>query len=452
MDGDRGRLRLVIGSDVIELDVSRYTKPVVGAGMFPTVDEVQAELDAFAERDSGSRLSPIGNSPAGEPLRVLSVGRGEIPVLALAGGHPEPVGHHTAFALARAVRDTPALADRITLSLVACWDADAARLNRWYRGALTIDRYYREFYRPPAGWQPCATFPIPGRFEDPRPETAAVMRLSDEIRPLAVPVWHNGDFGGAWSVVNQRPPTGLAADLRAAAAVAGLPVQAHDSDVIGWESDGEGVFIEPRADGSATSMSGSLGRSTRGATIGHYLPDALVISPEVGLFKVRDIPKPACGYLEGMRRIGTELRNSASLLGDYLTEIEEAKPRPTVFQPAVLERIASAEQVGAWLDRPQGRPGAAQYMTGIQALHKIRLRAAGMLLRVLEVERATRNTHPNIRAMSSRVEQRFCDWRDECERALRPRPWPRERCIQVQLHAALLTAAHAASRVQEPGD
>jgi hypothetical protein len=86
MDEHNGRLQIAVGSDVVELAASSYVHPTVGAGTFPTVDEIQAALVAFADRPGG-RLSVIGSSPAGEPLRVLSVGRGEIAVLVIGGVH-----------------------------------------------------------------------------------------------------------------------------------------------------------------------------------------------------------------------------------------------------------------------------------------------------------------------------------------------------------------------------
>jgi len=104
MDEHDGRLQLAIGTDVVELDISRYLRPTVGAGTFPTVDEIQAGLVALADSQPsslaealyagrGCRLSPpIGNSPAGQPLRVLSVGSGEIHVLVVAGVHPNEPG------------------------------------------------------------------------------------------------------------------------------------------------------------------------------------------------------------------------------------------------------------------------------------------------------------------------------------------------------------------------
>ena len=61
---------------------------------FPTVDEMQAELDRLAQRYPDLvRVRRIGTSRLGEPIRMATVGDGECDALVFGGPHAnEPVG------------------------------------------------------------------------------------------------------------------------------------------------------------------------------------------------------------------------------------------------------------------------------------------------------------------------------------------------------------------------
>jgi hypothetical protein len=444
MDKTRGHLRLAIGSATVELNLSRYSKPTVGAGTFPTVDEVQAALLKLEDRARGRVVRQIGSSPLGEPLRVLSVGHGDVQILVVAGVHPnEPIGFHTVFALAQLVIDTPLLATTFTFHFVACLDADASLLNRWYSGPLTVEHYFRWFYRPALGLQPERCFPIPGHFDQPRPETSALMDFGAEIDPDLVTFLHNSDFHGAYCVVNRRMPAGLADEFRSVMASAG-PFELRPSDTASWETDGDRVFVVPPIEWFIEFAAGRP--FPFGARAHHHFSRALVIDSEVPMWQSLAVKRPRAGYRRSLGLIATELAESATFLGDCLAAVEPALSVETPFKTAVLDMLAGARAHAARLQRPDRAVTAAQYAGEAHSLlHWRRLRPAGMLLRVLDAEIAKGNVRPVIRKTNTRLEEHFQRWCARCDRVLRPRPFPIGQSIAMQAAETLLAAAHIVS-------
>jgi hypothetical protein len=238
----------------------------------------------------------------------------------------------------------------------------------------------------------------------------------------------------------------LADALRAAVASAGVPLNTSPSDAVGWDQVGPGVYIVPEIEKLIGSVQDPSRPLPLGARLDHYLPDAYVISPEVGLWRVRELPEPADGYPSAIARTATSLRQATGFLGNCLDAIDSAHPRPTVFRTAILEILASNQESLARLEQPDAQTGAREHDAAIYMLNMRRLRVAGMLLQILEAETAAGNAHAAIRTTTSHLEQHFTDWCRACKAALQPRPLPLAQSIQVQLHSTLLTAAHAANQ------
>ena len=89
-------------------------------------------------------------------------------------------------------------------------DADGMRLNEgWFKGPFTPTNYARHFYRPARHEQVEWTFPIDYKtlkFDDPLPETRALMRVIDETRPKLLYSLHNAGFGGVYYYVSDDCP------------------------------------------------------------------------------------------------------------------------------------------------------------------------------------------------------------------------------------------------------
>lgn len=181
---------------------------------FLTVDELDASSRELASRYPGKvELTVIGHSRKGHPIQCLKIGSGERRVLAFACPHPnEPIGAMTLeYFAARLAEDDAFLAESgCTWYLVKCVDPDGTRLNEgWFKGPFTLRNYAENYYRPAMDEQVEWTFPIDYKnlhFHSPVPETQALMRLMEEIKPDFLYSLHNAGFGGVFWYISKDQP------------------------------------------------------------------------------------------------------------------------------------------------------------------------------------------------------------------------------------------------------
>ncbi len=106
-------------------------------------------------------------------------------------------------------------------------DVDGLALNEgWLKGPFTIYDYSRNFFRPAGYKQVDWTFPIDYKelhFHEPIPETQAMMKLIDEIKPHFIYSLHNAGFGGVYWYIS-RPLEPLYEQMRAAAERVDVPL------------------------------------------------------------------------------------------------------------------------------------------------------------------------------------------------------------------------------------
>lgn len=181
---------------------------------FMTVDEMDQSSKKLAEvHPECVTLTELGHSRAGHPLYCLKIGSGPKNALLFGCPHPnEPVGamllEHFSWKLAESPELQKALG--YTCYIVKAWDCDAVRLNEgWFKGPFTITNYARNFFRPAGHQQVDWTFPIDYKdlhFHQPIPETTAMMKLIDEIRPRFIYSLHNAGFGGVYWYVSHDVP------------------------------------------------------------------------------------------------------------------------------------------------------------------------------------------------------------------------------------------------------
>lgn len=214
---------------------------------YPTPHELALAARALVdEHPALTRLRRIGASRAGEPLWLLSVGpataaRPAPNVLVVAGAHAnEPVGGATALALARHLIREPSAA--AAWHFLLCADPDGAALHRTPRPYSLLE-YHRNFFRPPGPEQPewAPSLLPPDRLP---PETLALTRLIDELRPALQVSLHGTDLGGSWVQLTRDIP-GLAEPFGKSAAELHIPVETSASDASGWPSPGAGIFVMP---------------------------------------------------------------------------------------------------------------------------------------------------------------------------------------------------------------
>lgn len=440
----------------------------------PEIDRIPSVDGLFdACRDLASRyprlfrLRRIGTSRLGEPLLMLSTGRGPRQALLVGGPHPnEPIGFLTLLQLAGRLAEDAELRDGMgyTWNLIPCIDPDGARLNEgWYGGPLTIEHYHRNFYRPALRNQPEWTFPMSNGnafFDRPLPETQALMRVIDELRPRFQYSLHNADFGAAYFVISHDVP-GLAPELTKTAVARGIPLELAPSEAVGWEVPAPAVFVMPPAHEIFTNHGHESGAHFHGGSSLHYAArhGTLTLVTEAPMWREAH-PVPAGQhppYAQLMPTMAAGLRRDIEELEASLRRVT-----PEIRTSAVFYRaVADALEVGRAYVKRWENGAARTQATGITAVPggavlsraeaeimgakltswRIPLRAAAMLRRLLRVECESGNHRPVLRAELAVAEERCARG---CARALEGafELVPMRDLVALQLSAAMTAISH----------
>lgn len=199
--------------------------------VFLTVDEMDESSKKLAkEYPDVVELLEIGRTRDNHPLYCLKIGNGSDNALMFGCPHPnEPIGAMLLEYFSRELAENKELREELdyTWYIVKCWDADGTRLNeKWFKGPFTLYNYARNFFRPAGHQQVDWTFPIDYKnlhFHDTIPETKAMMKLIDEIRPKFIYSLHNAGFGGVYWYLT-RDTSEIYEDMRNAAKKQGIPL------------------------------------------------------------------------------------------------------------------------------------------------------------------------------------------------------------------------------------
>lgn len=186
------------------MDITSLVNDVPEYSYFLTVDELRARVHRLAqEYPSQVDIRVIGQSQNGEEIESVTVGCGSIQAVLFGFPHPnEPIGGLTLDYLTRRLVEDAGLRNylNVTWHLIPCVDPDGARLNEgWFHGPFHVETYLHHFFRPPIPLQVDSTFPVTYKalhFDNPIPETQALMDLIDSERPHYITGLHNAGFGG----------------------------------------------------------------------------------------------------------------------------------------------------------------------------------------------------------------------------------------------------------------
>ncbi|MER6562441.1 M14 family zinc carboxypeptidase [Streptomyces sp. NPDC001027] len=288
------------------------------------MDELAARAAAFAARHCGDvRLLRVGVSRAGTPLQLLRVGRGARQVLVVAGPHAnEPVGGTTVLRLAERVLADPRLtagADA-TWNLLLCLDPDGLRRNEgWLTGPYTLGRHFRHFFRPGFLEQP--EWLPDGADGAALPETRALLRLQDELKPFLQCSLHGVDVGGAFVELTRDLP-GLCRRVAHAAARLGIPLELGPYDALYWPRLGPAVhrIPPPRPREPAAAVTEAAVDSTWHHPQRHGTLTAVVEAPMWGVAAVADGSPPADPDA-ALRTVSRDLRHDARALARILARV-----------------------------------------------------------------------------------------------------------------------------------
>lgn len=166
-----------------------------------------------------ARVERLGASQGGNPIDLITIGRGTRSVLIVGAPHSnEPIGCLTIVRLIERLAADQTFREHsgFTWHFIPAIDVDGLDLNSgWFTGPLTLDRYFRHFFRPAFSAQPEYAFPLvmPGyRFEASTPENICWQRAIEIARPQLQSSLHGNDSGGAFYLLSANRPD-LAAAL-----------------------------------------------------------------------------------------------------------------------------------------------------------------------------------------------------------------------------------------------
>ncbi|MFF5188318.1 M14 family zinc carboxypeptidase [Streptomyces sp. NPDC000345] len=406
---------------------------------YPTVPELTFSARALAARHSGlCALRQVGLSRAGRPLHLLSVGRARRAVLVVAGAHAnEPTGGPTLLALAERVLHERGLRTGVSWHFLLCADPDGASLHITPAPRSLLE-YHLGFFRP-AGpeqpeWSP-AVLP-PDRLP---PETRALTRIIDELRPYLQVTLHGTDLGGSWVQLTKDIP-GLAEPFAKSAARLHIPVETGASDAAGWPASGPGVHVMP--DAGVAAAYPSMPDDARHSTWYHahrYGGLTAVVEVPMWASDLVDDPAPHPAPAAAIRRLAERLlrdsREVEGVLAEALPRLEGADGpllRAARWALGLVPGLAAD-----WTGTPPAGTTMA-YVGSVDAFaRRLPLRAAAMLWRVLQ---------ENDDHAAPRLEQLVEDWSDAFAVRFRARWVPLEHQVEHQSRTVLAAALHARKR------
>ncbi|WP_031224938.1 M14 family zinc carboxypeptidase [Streptomyces roseochromogenus] len=433
---------------------------------YPTVAEVTESARQLVSRFPGAgRLRRIGTSRAGRPVLMLSVGHGPRHILVVARPHPdEPVGAATALALAERVARGDRLSAAtdpaiVTWDIILCLDPDGAALSHGIEEATagpghTLDTYYRTAYRPVAAEQP-EWAPIESQ---QLPESQALFRVIDELRPFLQCSLHGVEAGGSWVQVTRDLPE-LAVPFQASATELGIPVQHGTFDALYWENPSPGVYVLPPPDSTDRLAAGSenIGLSTWCAPQRYGGVTAIIEVPMWATDLADDLsPHPEAAHvlreLAGLvRERGRQVTAVLDKARAFLPPAQDSPPRRVLewMADGLYDLVADSWEPLARQAAAASHPDDPHRLTTAQVCaldivaRRQPLRAAGLLLRLLKTtdDAAAPGLHRDL-------DELFTAWCTDFETALRLRWVPVHHQAEHQARTVVAAAETALTALQ----
>jgi hypothetical protein len=194
------------------MDLRKIAQEIPDYDRFLTIDELNASSHQLvADYPDLASIRVVGNTRAGDPIELLTIKGGEKQAFVFGGPHPnEPIGCMMVEYLSRKLCEDDALREELgfTWHFIKSIDSDGMRLNEgWFKGPFTPTNYAKNFFRPASFDQVEWTFPIDYKdlhFHSPLPETEALMKVIDEVKPALMYSLHNAGFGGVYYYISHR--------------------------------------------------------------------------------------------------------------------------------------------------------------------------------------------------------------------------------------------------------
>ncbi|MFD0483997.1 M14 family zinc carboxypeptidase [Kineococcus sp. GCM10028916] len=450
-------------------DVVTRARNVAPIDDFPTVDELTERFHALAaEFPDLVRARRVGTSRLGEPIECFEVGApdSDLPVNLVVGGvHPnEPIGACTSLHLARELCTDAELREQLgaVWHIVPCIDPDGARLNEgWFKGPFERGFYSRNFYRPAPAEQVEWSFPFSHKgcyFDAPIPETLAMMRLIDDLKPRLLVSLHNGEMGGVYYYVSRELP-GLLDALHAVPAALGLPLDLGEPENPAAPVHGDAVFglpglaavldffeelgVDPAHHQGGTSSAEWGSRHGTFSLVAELPYWSHPASDDMSTTD-RTYREVLTEKADALTAAGAELGEILAAAEPHLTERLAGPPTPflrasRIFVPMFPE-IAGHDRARAATPEADRPATVAEEFSAADFLRMFQLRYGGMLVRALAAPVQGGLAGPELRRLHARAAALYERWQADAERLQGTRLLDIADLVGVQYGSTLSTA------------
>ncbi|MDR2381981.1 MAG: hypothetical protein LBE08_12605 [Bifidobacteriaceae bacterium] len=447
-------------------EIVRRAGGVPGRTTFPTLDELATSFESTrAAHPDLVRRRRIGTSRLSEPIHVYTVGQGTKQNLVVGGVHPnEPIGSITAQHLISELCADRGLREAFdaTWHIVPCIDPDGYRLNESWFGQPTDRLYYaRRFYRPAPDEQVEWSFPVDYKrayFDRMMPETQALARLMDAVKPDVYVPLHNAELGGVYYYVS-RVSQPLFDLLHAVPQALGLPLALGEPESGDLVAAADAIYLmfdfahtyDWLEDLGVDPVGPKPAGDSSTAYVARYGTLSLIAELPYWSHPASDDTTPTTeSYAALLKRTseqhletGRVLTDALAAAGPYLSLDTPLRRGAEAFAPGI------AESGRAGLARA-GQPGSARPATVAEqfscedVVHMFRLRFGSMTLQALEAECRAGLAPLEVRRAAQDLAALYATWEHDAVRATPATPIALNKVAGVQYGAVLAAGALAA--------
>ncbi len=456
-------------------DVLRILDDVPDYKDFLTVDELRESTRQLAGRHPDIvELLTIGKSRSGDSIEAIKIGHGPKKALLFAMPHPnEPIGSMMLEFLSSRLAEDEELREVLgyTWYLVKCIDPDGTRLNEgWFKSPFSLENYARNYYRPPAYQQVAWTFPIDYKslhFDDPIPETQALMGLIEQVRPDFMYSLHNSDFGGVYYFIWEAAPP-LYEQFHKLVENQGLPLHMGESERPYEEEFASAIYRDSSIseeydylkEHTETDPAEIITGGTLSFEYARRFCDPFSLICEMPYFynpAINDISPSDIQRRDALLQAINESRESVEFLAELYDTVNGELTVPSLFRDAIEENLrTSGEELAVeeeWVrtnPKADGMATVAEKFDNLVIQKYYRLTMLGMFLRMLQVQISKTGTNPALISTLETAREAFDVRAAALEAEIDYSVIPIQKLVRVQLGSGLL-AAHYTANVRSRG-
>jgi hypothetical protein len=451
------------------LDLKQIADAIPDYSAFLTVDELTASSHQLvSDYPDLASIRVVGQTRRGDPIELLTIQGGELQAFIFGGPHPnEPIGTMTIEYLSRKLCEDDTLRNELgyTWHFIKTIDADGMRLNEgWFKGPFTPTNYARHYYRPEPAAQVEWTFPVDYKnlhFNAPLPETEALMRVIDEVKPNFLYSLHNAGFGGVYYYISRDCPPlypafheipewfGLALDLGEPETSSATIFAPAVYKWLGIEDEYDHLEKFGVEDPSTVITSGN-------SSNGYAKPyDTFSLIVEMPYYDEPRVNDPSVTELTRREALLKKL-DRADAFGEWMTSrLEQVQPH-LLLDTAVHSATINFLKLGVgWRDSErkyvesndelQRLATQAELFSAEYVGHFYHFLILGMFARMLKAEVDAGNTNPTVIAIAEEAAQHLEEEGKTFEEQLQYRALPIQGLVGVQVCAGLATADYLRS-------